>query len=120
MKHGRAGMFLAILQHALYDPTAILVGRQFMNVACKGVDDELDMFSGYPFESFLDHMVSVLILDAFENVVLKFSNQLGLLTSQDMFQSLRHISEKQKRRHPKGPTFCTTRQPYIWQESTIT
>ena len=70
LKHCRASVLLAILQHALYDPAAILVGRQFLNVTSEGVDDELDMFSGYSLESFLDHMVPILILDTFEDVVL--------------------------------------------------
>ena len=85
-------MLLAIFQHALYDPTAILVGRQFLNVTSEGVDDELDMFSGYSLESFLNHMVSILILDALENAVLKFPNQLRLLVGQNVFQSLRRLA----------------------------
>lgn len=85
-------MVLAVLQHALYDPAAVLVGRQFLNVTSKGTNDELYMCSWYSLESFLDHMVPILILDAFENVVLKFSNQLRLLVGQDMFQSLRNVS----------------------------
>ena len=89
MKHRRASMLLAILQHALYDPAAILVGRQLLNVAGERVDDELDVFGRNPLESFLNHMVSILILDAFEDIVLKFPNQLRLLVGQDVFQSLR-------------------------------
>ena len=85
LKHRRASMLLAILQHALYDPAAVLVGRQFLHVTGEGVDDELNVFSGYSFEGFLDDMVSVLILDAFENVVLEFPNQLRLLVRQDVF-----------------------------------
>lgn len=91
-----------------------------MNVTSEGVDDELDVFGGYSLESFLDHMVPVLIFNAFKNVVLKFSNELRLLVGQDVFQSLRNVSEKQNSRNSTGPTFCTTRQPYIWQDSTIT
>ena len=67
-----------------------------MNVTSEGVDDELDVFGGYSLESFLDHMVPVLIFNAFKNVVLKFSNELRLLVGQDVFQSLRNVSEKQK------------------------
>ena len=79
LKHRRASVLLTILQHALYDPTAILVGRQFLNVTGEGVDDELDMFGRYPLKSFLNHMVPILILYALENVVLKLPNQLRLL-----------------------------------------
>lgn len=74
-------MLLAVLQHALYNPAAILVGRQFLNVTSERVNDELDMFSGYSLESLLDHMVPVLILDTFEDILLKFSNELRLLVS---------------------------------------
>lgn len=91
LKHCRAGVLLAILQHALYDSTAVLVGRQFLNVTGKRVDDELDMFSRYPLKSLLNHVVPILILDTFENVVLEFSNQLRLLVGQDVFQSLRRL-----------------------------
>ena len=95
LKHRRASVLLAVFQHALYDPATVLVGSQFLNMTGEGVDDELDMFSGYSFESFLDHMVPVLILDAFENVVLKFPNQLRLLVGQDVFQSLRTLVESE-------------------------
>ena len=88
-------MLLAVLQHALYDPTAKLVGRQLLNVTSEGVNDELDMVRGYSLESFLDHMVPVLILDAFEDVVLKLSDQLRLLVGQDVFQSLSKLVESQ-------------------------
>lgn len=92
LEHRSASMLLTILQHALYDPTAILVGRQFLNVTSEGVDNELNMFGGYPLESFLNHMVSILILHALENAVLKFPNQLRLLVGQNMFQSLRRLA----------------------------
>ena len=65
-------MLFAILKHALYDPATILMGRQFLNMTGEGVDDELDMFCGNPLKSFLYHMVAILVLYTFENVVLKF------------------------------------------------
>ena len=64
------------------------MGRQFLNVTSEGIDNELYVFSGYPLKSLLDHMVPVLILNTFEDIVLKFSNQLRLLVGQDVFQSL--------------------------------
>ena len=67
------------------------MGRQFLHVTSEGVNDELDMFGGYSLESFLDHVVPVLILDAFEHVVLKFPDQLRLLVGQDVFQGLRGL-----------------------------
>lgn len=79
----------------------------------EGVNDELNMFSGYSLESFLDHMIPVLILDAFEDVVLKFPNQLSLLVGQDVFQSLRGLVKSRNQEIRPGPTFWTTRQPYI-------
>ena len=88
LKYRPASVLLAILQHALNNPAAILVGRQLLNVTGERIDDKLDVFRRDSLESLLDHMISILILDAFENVVLKFSNQLGLLISQNVFQSL--------------------------------
>lgn len=98
LKHRRASVLLAVLQHALYDPAAVLVGCQFLYMTSEGVDDKLDMFSRYSLERFLNHMVPVLILDAFENVVLKFPNQLRLLVGQDVFQSLRKLVESKIKR----------------------
>ena len=78
------------------------MSRQFLNVAGEGVDDELYMFSGYSLESFLNDMISILILDAFENVVLKFPNQLRLLVGQNVFQSLCRLDERAKSKGFKG------------------
>ena len=77
------------------------MSRQFLNVTSKGADDELDMFSWDSLKSFLDHMISILILDAFENVVLKFPDQLRLLVGQDVFQSLRRLLASAYGRHDK-------------------
>ena len=104
LKYRPASVLLAILQHALNNPAAILVGRQLLNVTGEGIDDKLDMFRRNSLESLLDHMISVLILDAFENVVLKFSNQLGLLISQNVFQSLpRLVTGRHQHLHRDQP-----------------
>ena len=88
LKYSPASVLLAVLQHALYNPAAILVGRQLLNVTGERVDDKLYVFRRNSLESLLDHMISILILDTFEDVVLKFSNELRLLIGQNVFQSL--------------------------------
>jgi hypothetical protein len=61
---------------------------QTLDLARKGVDDELYVLGGYPFNSFLDHVIAILILDAFQHVVLKLFDQLRLLVCKDVFKSL--------------------------------
>ena len=70
LKYSPASVLLAVLQHALYNPAAILVGRQLLNVTRERVDDKLYVFRRDSLEGLLDHMISILILDTFEDVVL--------------------------------------------------
>ena len=59
----------------------------------EGIDNELDVLSGYSFNGFLDHVVAILVLDALQHIVFKFFDQLSLLVSKDMFESLRSLAE---------------------------
>lgn len=52
------------------------------------IDDELYVLGGHPLNGFLNHMVSILVLDALEDVVFEFFDQLSLLVGQDMFEGL--------------------------------
>ena len=105
LKYRPASVLLAVLQHALNNPAAILVRRQLLNVTGERVDDKLDVFRRDSLKSLLDHMISILILDTFQNVVLKFSNQLGLLISQNVFQSLpRSVTDTHQHMHRDQPS----------------
>lgn len=68
-------------------------------------------------------MVTILIPDTFENVILKFFNHSGLLISEDMLQCLiRLINQKTIFSNPTTCiiTFWTTRHPYIWVDKAST
>lgn len=121
LQDGGPGRLDAMLQHALYDPTAICVFRELAHLSSESIDDELDMHGWYPFNCFLYDVVAVLILDTSHDlfVLLQLRNQGSLLILQDMFQSLDVLVESQR-----GPrqirTFCTTRQPYICSDNANT
>jgi hypothetical protein len=59
-----------------------------LNLLVEGVDDELDVLRWYSLNCFLNNMVAVLILDAFQYVVLKLFDDAGLLVNQYMLQCL--------------------------------
>ena len=57
----------------------------------ESIDDELYMNGRYSFDSLLDDMVTVLVLDTSKNMVGELRDQRGLLICQDMFESLRGL-----------------------------
>jgi hypothetical protein len=59
-----------------------------VHLTSEGIDDELDVFCWDTLNGFLDDVVTILVLYAFENVGTKFLDKFGLLISQDMFESL--------------------------------
>lgn len=65
LQDGCLGLFIAVLQHPLNHSAAVWVSRQRLNLPVESVNDELDMFSRYTFDCFLDDVVPVLVLDAF-------------------------------------------------------
>jgi hypothetical protein len=59
-----------------------------IDLADESVNDELDVFRGHPFHGLLDHVVAVLVLEAFHNVAFQLIDKLDLLIRENMFQSL--------------------------------
>ena len=57
-------------------------------LSVEGIDDELNMFGRNPLNSFLNHMVTVLISHACHHVMLELLNQLSLLISKYVLQGL--------------------------------
>lgn len=82
------GFLVAVLQHSLDYPTSIWMCRQRVNLSVEGIDNELDMLSWNPLDSLLDNVVSVLVLDAGEDMSIKLFNELSLLVHKDMFERL--------------------------------
>ena len=64
LKDRRSSRLDTVFQHSLDDPTAIGMLRELTYLPCESVDDKLNMFGGYPFNSFLHDMITILILDA--------------------------------------------------------
>ena len=54
----------------------------------KGVDDERDMLGGNALYGLLDHMVTILVLDASQDLVLKLLDEVCLLINEDVLESL--------------------------------
>ena len=89
---------------------------QALHRSCEGIDDELYVLGWHPFNSLLNHMISVLVLYAFEHVVFELFDQLRLLVGQDMFERL-DLSIGVQKGDETELTFWTTRHPYICKES---
>jgi hypothetical protein len=61
---------------------------QDVNLSSESIDDELNVFGWNTLDGFLNDVVTVLILDAFEDIGAEFLDEFGLLISKDMFESL--------------------------------
>lgn len=77
-----------MFEHALYDTATVRMSSQTLNLSSKGVDDELDVLCRYTLDSFLNDVITVLIFDALENLMLQFLHQGRLLVGQNMFNGL--------------------------------
>jgi hypothetical protein len=109
----------AIFKNPLDDSAAVWMACQDMDLASKGFDDKLDMFSWNTLDSFLNNVVSILIFHALENISLKFCDKLSLLVSENMLEGLISLAYALYF-HVWSPTFCTTLQPYICIERAMT
>lgn len=79
---------VAVFEHALDDTASIGMSRQSVDLAMESFDDELDMFCWYSLNSFLNHMVAVLVFHALEYMTVQFLHKGGLLLCQYMLESL--------------------------------
>lgn len=77
-------MRFAIFQYPLNNSAAIRMSGENVNLTSKGLDDKLDMLSGNTLDGFLHNMVAILVFDTFENIGLKFIDELSLLIRKDM------------------------------------
>ena len=84
----RSGGLFAVLEHTLYDTTAIGVSSQALDLSGKGMDDKLDVLCWYPLDGLLNDMVAVLVLDTLQDLVLQFLYERCLLIDQDVFDCL--------------------------------
>jgi len=84
-----SGIFFTMFQHSLYDPTSIGMGGEALDLLVEGTDDELDMLGWNSLNCFLNDVVAILILNTFQNIVLKFFHDAGLLVNQNVFQCLK-------------------------------
>ena len=77
-------MRFAIFQYPLDDSAAVRMSGENMNLTSESFDDKLNMLSGDTLDGFLHNMVAILIFDTFENIGLKFIDELSLLIRKDM------------------------------------
>lgn len=87
-KHRCLVFVRTVFKHALDDTAAIWVAGKGMDLALEGLEDESDVLHWDSFDSFLNDVVTVLVLDTLENIWLKLFDELSLLISQYMFESL--------------------------------
>ena len=86
------------------------------DIADERINHEMRVFGRNMLHNDLDDMVSILVADTVENVVLKLINHSGLLVNKNMLQSLENISIRSQSLEAQL-TVCTTLQPYTWQDS---
>ena len=96
LEDSRSSRLFTVFEHPLNDSAAIGVSRQNLHLTSEGVDNELDVLSGYSFNGFLDYVVAILVLDAFQHIVFELFDQLSLLIGKDMFESLPTSAQLQK------------------------
>lgn len=77
-----------MLEHSLDNAASIRVDRETADTALESLDDELYMLHRDTLNSFLNDVVAILVLDAFQDIFLKLFHQQRLLVSQDVFQGL--------------------------------
>lgn len=83
-----SGRLRTVFKHSLDDTTPVRVRGEVLYLALHSSVDEGDMLSGNPLDCFLDDMISVLIFDAFEDVVLQLLDQYCLLIGKNVLKSL--------------------------------
>lgn len=59
-----------------------------MYLSGESVNNELDVFCRDSFDSLLNNMIAVLVLDTFEHMIFQLFNQDSLLVGKDMLQRL--------------------------------
>lgn len=61
-----------MFKDSLNDPASVGMCREGIYLSMERVNDEFDVFGWYTFYSFLNHVVSVLVFDAFKDVAVEF------------------------------------------------
>lgn len=71
LQHESLCFRLTELEQPLNDPTTVHVGGKSANLAPEGIDEELYVLVVYAFDDLLDDMVSILILDQIEHILIQ-------------------------------------------------
>jgi hypothetical protein len=64
------------------------VDTEVLDLASESLEDERYVFGVATFDGLLDDVVSVLVFDASQDILLQFANERSLLIVQYMFESL--------------------------------
>lgn len=80
--------FLTVLEHPLYDSTAVRVCSEPTHLPLEGIDDKLHVRRWDSLNGLLDHVVAVLIAHAFQDIILKLLDHRCLLVREDVLQCL--------------------------------
>lgn len=78
----------AILKTSLNDSASIGVDTEVLDLASESLEDERYVFGVATFDGLLDDVVSVLVFDASQDILLQFANERSLLIVEYMFESL--------------------------------
>lgn len=67
--------FLAILEASLDDSTSISVNTQMLDLAGEGLENKRYVFGVATLDGLLDDVVSILILDASQDILFQFADK---------------------------------------------
>lgn len=81
-------MWFAVFQNPLDNTATVRMGGKNVNLASECLDDELNMLCWDTLDGFLNHMVTVLVLDTLQNIGSKLFDELGLLIGENMLECL--------------------------------
>ena len=80
--------FFAVLEHPLDNPATIRVGCKSVHLATERVDDELDIVRRNSLNCLLNNVVTVLVSNALQHMILQLFDHRGLLVGEDMLEGL--------------------------------
>lgn len=75
LEHRSPGRLCAVLKHTLDDSAAIWMCSQALHLSSERIDDELYVLGRHPLDSLLYNVITVLIFDAPQHVLLKLFHQ---------------------------------------------
>ena len=82
----------AEFEYSLDHTASKRMSSKSLDLPVESFNDKLDISGWNAFNGLLDNVVSILIFDTLQDVLMQFSHEVSLLVSQNMFQCLRELA----------------------------